>query len=730
MAARPRRQGGQPAARPDPARPRLASRPPRAAAAAPPSPPRDGGAPPPRGGGAPTRARSGGGQRPRPKPTAGQEKRNRGRGGGGGGGGRGPRRRSRRRGGGGRARAAAAASGRPPPTGGGAGARGRRRRRRPPRPPPPVAAVAVAAARRPLPPARSPSRRPPPPPVAADATAAAAAVRLVGGGRGGGGVAAAAVAAVASTDGGRRPHPVTLPRGRPWEQRVALIPPVAWAGGRDPRVSRRRRGTPSPARHPPAAMPPPAGVDVAALAATAAALCRPGRGILASDESTGTLGARLARAGVTNTEANRRAYRELFYTAPAIEAGLSGAILFHEAVYQADASGTGFVDGLRAKGIIVGVKVDRGLVPLLPGGGGGAAAAAAAAAGGRGRRDRDDHWRCLLVIDAAAGLPSAVAVADNAAGLARYAVTAQAAGLVPIIEPEITIDGGHSAEAAAAVTERVLSVVYATLATYGVALEGTLLKPQMVLPGVAHPDFASIPPAEVARLTLRALRRTVPPAVPGVMFLSGGQSEARATACLNAINLAARGGVPGGGAHRRRALGALVFVWPRPPVDRPAAVGGGRYGGRAAGGGGAGGDQWARDDGGTHRQLHRHRPRGRGRRLGGGGGGGRARRAGSAADAWHGAGRRGGPVRTGCVVALTARAVGAAAGGSSATLRARRAGRGRGCDRVCDDAVAATASAVGAAHTGCCAAGSLRAGGSRGCVSHDGERAGGVAHVG
>lgn len=118
-------------------------------------------------------------------------------------------------------------------------------------------------------------------------------------------------------------------------------------------------------------MPPPAGVDVAALAATAAALCRPGRGILASDESTGTLGARLARAGVTNTEANRRAYRELFYTAPAIEAGLSGAILFHEAVYQADASGTGFVDGLRAKGIIVGVKVDRGLVPLLPGGGGG-----------------------------------------------------------------------------------------------------------------------------------------------------------------------------------------------------------------------------------------------------------------------------------------------------------------------------------------------------------------------
>ncbi|OSX68277.1 hypothetical protein BU14_3097s0001, partial [Porphyra umbilicalis] len=299
---------------------------------------------------------------------------------------------------------------------------------------------------------------------------------------------------------------------------------------------------------------------VAALAATAAALCRPGRGILASDESTGTLGKRLAKAGVENSEENRRAYRQLFYTAPGIEAGLSGAILFHEAVYQADGDGVGFVDGLTAKGILVGIKLDRGLVPLPPGrhaaavdgapvetttsGLDGLAERCAAyyAAGVRFAK-----WRCLLVIHPAAGLPSPTAIADNAVGLARYAVTAQAAGLVPIIEPEITIDGAHTAATAAAVMEEVLSVVYRTLVAYGVALEGTLLKPQMALPGVDHPAFGSIPPAEVARLTLRSLRRTVPPAVPGVVFLSGGQSEARSTDCLNAINLAARGGVAGGG---------------------------------------------------------------------------------------------------------------------------------------------------------------------------------------
>ncbi|KAK1867152.1 hypothetical protein I4F81_009661 [Pyropia yezoensis] len=139
-------------------------------------------------------------------------------------------------------------------------------------------------------------------------------------------------------------------------------------------------------------------------------------------------------------------------------------------------------------------------------------------------------WRCLLRIDAAAGQPSALAVADNAVGLARYAATAQAAGLVPIIEPEIAIDGRHDAAAAAAVAEEVLSVVYRTLQVYGVLLEGTLLKPQMVLPGMDHPAFAGGDVVDVAALTLRTLRRTVPPAVPGVMFLSGGQSEARATA--------------------------------------------------------------------------------------------------------------------------------------------------------------------------------------------------------
>ncbi|GAB0489514.1 hypothetical protein MMPV_000733 [Pyropia vietnamensis] len=333
-------------------------------------------------------------------------------------------------------------------------------------------------------------------------------------------------------------------------------------------------------------------VDVAALTATAAALCRPGRGILASDESTGTLGKRLAGAGVSNTPENRRAYRELFYTAPGIEEGLSGAILFHEAVYQATSAGVGFVDTLRDKGILVGIKLDRGLVPLVPpsvvGGGGEAgretgggntspSSAETTTSGLDGLADRCAayydagvrfaKWRCLLRISPAAGHPSALAISDNAVGLARYARIAQAAGLVPIIEPEIAIDGSHDAAVAAAVTEEVLSVVYRTLQVYGVVLEGTLLKPQMVLPGMDHPAFAGGDVSDVAELTLRTLRRTVPPAVPGIMFLSGGQSEARATACLAAINRAACGGGGDedgeGGVRGRSAPWALSFSFGR-----------------------------------------------------------------------------------------------------------------------------------------------------------------------
>jgi len=274
------------------------------------------------------------------------------------------------------------------------------------------------------------------------------------------------------------------------------------------------------------------------LAGIAKAIVAPGKGILAADESTGTMGKRLANCGLENTEDNRRAYRQLLFTSDKKQMGkrISGVILFHETLYQKADDGTPFVDLIKAAGIIPGIKVDKGVKDLFGSEGEGTT---------QGLDDLDVRcrqykadgcqfakWRSVLKIGT--NTPSPLAIAENANVLARYAATCQAAGLVPIVEPEVLCDGEHSLERCQKVTEKVLAAVYKALSDHHVYLEGTLLKPNMVTPGQSCPQKAS--PAEVARATVLAFSRTIPPAVPGVVFLSGGQSESEASANLCAIN--------------------------------------------------------------------------------------------------------------------------------------------------------------------------------------------------
>jgi len=275
------------------------------------------------------------------------------------------------------------------------------------------------------------------------------------------------------------------------------------------------------------------------LIATANALAAPGKGLLAADESTNTIGSRFQKINVENTENNRRAYRELLFTTPhPYEQAVSGVILYEETLYQKAEDGTPFVDILRKRGVIPGIKVDKGTVPIP------------VTEGETATQGLDDlhkrtaeyykagarfaKWRAVLKITDS--LPSETAILENAHTLARYAAICQDNGLVPIVEPEILIDGNHTIERCSAVTQHVLAIVYKALHDQRVLLEGTLLKPNMVTPGHDHPSFKTISPAEIAHATVTALQRTVPPAVPGVMFLSGGQGEEEATLNLNAIN--------------------------------------------------------------------------------------------------------------------------------------------------------------------------------------------------
>nr|ACN40657.1 unknown [Picea sitchensis] len=273
------------------------------------------------------------------------------------------------------------------------------------------------------------------------------------------------------------------------------------------------------------------------LIKTAKRVASPGRGILAMDESNATCGKRLASIGLENTEANRQAYRQLLVSAPGLGQYISGSILFEETLYQSTTDGKKMVDVLVQQDIVPGIKVDKGLVPLAGSNdeswcqGLDGLASRCAAYYQQGARFA--KWRTVVSIPNG---PSALAVKEAAWGLARYAAIAQDNGLVPIVEPEILLDGEHGLERTFEVALKVWAEVFFYLAENNVLFEGILLKPSMVTPGAECKDRAS--PETVAQYTLNLLRRRVPPAVPGIMFLSGGQSEVEATLNLNAMNQA------------------------------------------------------------------------------------------------------------------------------------------------------------------------------------------------
>ena len=283
------------------------------------------------------------------------------------------------------------------------------------------------------------------------------------------------------------------------------------------------------------------------LAATAASLAAPGTGLLAADESTATIGKRFEGIGLENTEEHRRAYRSLLATTDGLQEHISGVILYEETLFQdsdAAAGGAPIVELFQQKGIIPGIKVDQGVEPLAGGLAGeswctGLRGLAERAARYYERGARFAKWRAVLRISAA-GCPSELAVRENAWGLARYARTVQEQGLVPIVEPEILMDGNHDIATTASVQEWVLRTVYEALAMNGVFLEGSLLKPSMTTAGADCPQQPGL--EEVGEFTARTLSRTVPAAVPAILFLSGGLSEEDASLCLNAINEAAAQG--------------------------------------------------------------------------------------------------------------------------------------------------------------------------------------------
>jgi len=275
---------------------------------------------------------------------------------------------------------------------------------------------------------------------------------------------------------------------------------------------------------------------------TAKALVAEGKGILAADESDRTIKKRFDSIGVESTEENRRAYRELLFTTEGVEEYISGVILFDETIRQGASDGTPFPKLLESRGIIPGIKVDKGTKPLA------LAEGETITEGLDGLRERLAEYRELgarftkwrATYSIGDGIPSEYTVWTNAHALARYAALSQEAGLVPIVEPEVLMDGGHTIEESSKATGRVLQAVYTELHDQRLDLYGTLLKPNMVLSGYDASGRAGVD--DVAEATLDVLYRHVPAAVPGIVFLSGGQTDEDATAHLNAMN--ARGPHP------------------------------------------------------------------------------------------------------------------------------------------------------------------------------------------
>jgi fructose-bisphosphate aldolase class I len=283
-------------------------------------------------------------------------------------------------------------------------------------------------------------------------------------------------------------------------------------------------------------------MDKELLSKTAAAMLAKGKGILAADESSGTCEKRFKSVGVECSEENRRAYRGLLFGTPGVEQYLSGVILFDETARQKAPDGTPFPQYLARKGIVPGIKVDKGTVDLalFPG------EKVTDGLDGLAKRmaeyfqmgARFAKWRAVITIGE--GIPTHACLYANAHALARYAAICQEASIVPMIEPEVLLDGGHTAERSEEVHEATLRATYAALAAYNVSLEHLILKTSMVVSGKDHPRQAGV--NEVAERTVRVLKRTVPAAQPGIVFLSGGQSDEAATAHLNAM--AAMKGLP------------------------------------------------------------------------------------------------------------------------------------------------------------------------------------------
>jgi fructose-bisphosphate aldolase class I len=286
------------------------------------------------------------------------------------------------------------------------------------------------------------------------------------------------------------------------------------------------------------------------------------KGLLAMDESTGTCNKRFASVGVEQTEEMRRRYRELIITTPGLASCVSGVILYDETIRQSRADGASFVETLAEVGILPGIKLDAGAKGLAghPG--------EQVTEGLDGLRERIQayfkmgarfaKWRA--VIGLGQGLPSEACIEANAHALARYAALCQEGGLVPIVEPEVLMEGDHDIATCANAMERVLRGVFAQLANQGVALDAMILKPNMALPGLAYPTQP--PTDEVARMTVDVLRRWVPAEVPGVAFLSGGQSGELASARLSAMNRLYR-------SPSARAPWALTFSYAR-AIQQPA----------------------------------------------------------------------------------------------------------------------------------------------------------------
>ena len=272
------------------------------------------------------------------------------------------------------------------------------------------------------------------------------------------------------------------------------------------------------------------------LEKTARALVAPGKGILAADESFGTIGKRFEAVGIESSEDSRRAYREMLFTTPNIGECLSGVILFEETLRQKASDGRPLAKVLEDQGIIPGIKVDKSTVPmpLSPN--------EKFTQGLDGLHDRLSEYREMgarftkwrAVITIGGGIPTKNCVEANAEALALYAAFAQDHDLVPIVEPEVLIDGDHSIEQSYEATLWTLHETFDEIHDHGVELSGLLLKPNMVISGKEASDQANV--EEVARYTVECLLRTVPPAVPGIVFLSGGQSDLQATQHLNAMN--------------------------------------------------------------------------------------------------------------------------------------------------------------------------------------------------